>query len=177
MGISFPLLHAANSMGIIGYPESHFNLVRPGLMLYGIYPKAGLDIKLKPVLSLRSRITYLKRMPSGQGISYGRSYITKKETNVAVLPVGYGDGYPRNLSNRADVLIKGKRFRISGAVCMDQIMVDLGDSKIKLGDEAVLIGRQGKAGISVEELADLSGTIPYEIVCGIDSRVARLYIN
>jgi alanine racemase len=176
-GIHFPLLHAANSMGIIGYPESHFNLVRPGLMLYGIYPKAGLAIKLKPVLSLRSRITYLKRLPPGQGISYGRSYITKKETNVAVLPIGYGDGYPRNLSNRADVLIKGKRFRISGAVCMDQIIVDLGDCKIRLGDEVVLIGRQGSAGISVEELAKLSGTIPYEIVCGIDSRVTRLYIN
>jgi alanine racemase len=177
IGIQFPLLHAANSMGIMGYPQSHFNLVRPGLMLYGIYPKAGLDIKLKPLLSLKSRIIYLKRMPSGQGISYGRSYITKKETTIAVLPVGYGDGYPRNLSNRADVLIKGRRFRISGAVCMDQIMVDVGDLRVRVDDEVVLIGRQGKSEISAEELACLSQTIPYEIVCGIDSRVSRVYIN
>ena len=177
IGISFTLFHAANSMGIIGYPESHFNLVRPGLMLYGIHPKPNLDIKLKPCLSLKSRIIYLKRMPSGQGISYGRSYITKKETTMAILPVGYGDGYPRNLSNRADVLIKGKRFRISGAVCMDQIMVDVGDSRINVGDGAVLIGSQKNLQISAEELARLSQTIPYEIVCNISNRVPRLYIN
>ena len=140
IGIEFSLLHAANSMGIIQHPGSHFNLVRPGLMLYGIPPRQGLDIKLRPTLSLKSRIIYLKRMPSGQGISYGRSYITKKETTVAILPIGYGDGYPRNLSNRADVLIKGRRFRISGVVCMDQIMLDVGDSQVKVGDEAVLIG-------------------------------------
>ena len=177
IGIQFPLLHAANSMGIIGHPQSHFNLVRPGLMLYGIHPKQGLDIKLKPTLSLKSRIIYLKRMPSGQGISYGRSYITRKETTVAILPVGYGDGYPRNLSNRADVLIRGRRFRISGAVCMDQIMVDVGDSRVKVGDEAMLIGCQGNSRISAAELAELSQTIPYEIVCGIGSRVPRLYLN
>ncbi len=177
MGIRIPLFHAANSAGIIGYPESRFNLVRPGLMLYGIKPSQGLDIKLKPALSLKSRIIYLKRMPSGQGISYGRSYITRKETTVAVLPIGYGDGYPRNLSNRADVLIKGKRFRISGAVCMDQIMVDVGDLGVKIGDEAVLIGCQGNSRISAEELAYICGTIPYEIVCGIGNRVARLYLN
>ena len=177
IGIKIPLFHAANSMGIIGYPQSHFNLVRPGLMLYGIYPKPGLDINLKPALSLKSRVIYLKRVPSGQGISYGRSYITKKETTLAILPIGYGDGYPRNLSNRADILIKGRRFRISGAVCMDQIMVDVGDLGIKIGDEAVLIGRQGNQRISAEELACLSQTIPYEIVCGIGSRVPRLYPN
>ena len=177
MGIRIPLLHAANSMGIMGYPQSHFNLVRPGLMLYGIYPKPGLEVKLKPALSLKSRVIYLKRMPSGQGISYGRSYITSKETTLAILPIGYGDGYPRNLSNRADVLIKGRRFRISGAVCMDQIMVDVGDSSIKVGDEAVLIGRQGNLRISAEELACLSQTIPYEIVCSVGNRVPRLYPN
>jgi alanine racemase len=176
-GMEIPLLHTANSMGIIAYPQSHFNLVRPGLMLYGIYPRQGLDIKLKPLLSLKSRVIYLKRIPSGQGISYGRSYITSKETTVAVLPIGYGDGYPRNLSNRADVLIKGRRFRISGTVCMDQIMVDVGEARVKAGDEAVLIGCQGKMRISAEELARLAGTIPYEIVCGIGSRVARLYIK
>jgi len=119
----------------------------------------------------------LKRMPPGQSISYGRSYITEKETTMAVLPIGYGDGYPRNLSNRADVLVKGRRFKVSGAVCMDQIMVDVGDSRVKIGDEVVLIGSQGNSGISTEELARLSQTIPYEIVCGIGSRVGRVYIN
>lgn len=177
IGIEIPLLHTANSMGIIGYPKSHFNLVRPGLMLYGIHPKSGLDIKLKAALSLNCRIIYLKRVPSGQGISYGRSYITKKETTVATLSIGYGDGYPRNLSNRAEVLIKGGRFRISGAVCMDQVMVDIGDLEVRVGDRAVLIGNQGAQRISAEELALLCGSIPYEIVCGIGSRVPRLYIN
>ena len=177
IGIQIPLLHAANSMGIIGYPESHFNLVRPGLMLYGIHPRGGLDIKLKSLLSLKSRIIHLKRMPSGQGISYGHAYITRKETTVAVLPIGYGDGYPRNLSNRADVLIKGRRFRISGAVCMDHLMVDVGDLTVEVGDEVVLIGQQKKTRISVEELASLAQTIPYEIVCGIGSRVPRKYLN
>ncbi|MFH1339102.1 MAG: alanine racemase [Candidatus Omnitrophota bacterium] len=176
-GIRVPLCHAANSMGVIGYPRSHFNLVRPGLMLYGLYPKAGLNIKLKPVMSLKTRIIHLKHMPPGQGISYGRNYITKKETSVVILPIGYGDGYPRNLSNRADVLIKGRRFMISGAICMDQIMVDVGDLRVKVGDEAIFIGSQGKNSISAEELARLSGTIPYEIVCGIGSRVPRVYLK
>ncbi len=177
IGVKIPLCHSANSMGVMGYSQSHFNLVRPGLMLYGIHPKSGLDIKLKPVLSLKSRIVYLKRMPAGQGISYGRCYITKKETTVATLSVGYGDGYPRNLSNRGDVLMNGKRFRISGAVCMDQIMLDVGEERLKTGDEAVLIGSQKNLRISVEELAELAVTIPYEIVCGIGSRIPRIYSN
>ncbi|MFH1578047.1 MAG: alanine racemase [Candidatus Omnitrophota bacterium] len=176
-GIEIPLCHAANSMGIIGYPESHFNLVRPGLMLYGIYPKPGLNLKLEPVLSLKARIIYSKRVPSGQGISYGRKYITKKQTNIALLPIGYGDGYPRNLSNRADVLIKGRRFRISGTVCMDQITVDVGNLSAEIGDQAVLIGLQGKLKISAEELARVAKTIAYEILCGIGSRIPRVYIK
>lgn len=175
-GIRIPLVHAANSIAAADYKNSHFNMVRPGLILYGLYPCRGLKIKLKPVLSLMTRVIYLKQVPKGYGISYGHDYITKKKTTITTLPIGYGDGYPRNLSNRGPVLIRGRRFKISGRICMDQIMVDLGNFPVSLGDEAVLIGFQGKERISVEELADLSGTIPYEIVCGLGSRIPRVYI-
>ncbi|MEW6101373.1 MAG: alanine racemase [Candidatus Omnitrophota bacterium] len=174
-GIHIPLVHAANSMGVIGYKRCHFNLVRPGLAIYGLYPKADLGIKLKPVLSLKTKIIYVKEVPAHYGISYGHDYITKRRTRIATLPIGYGDGYPRNLSNLAPVLIKGERYRISGRICMDQIMVDIGSSRIKSGEEVVLIGRQGKMRITAEELARLSGTISYEIVCGLGSRIPRVY--
>lgn len=175
--INIPLAHAANSMGIIAYPQAHLNLVRPGLMLYGLYPKPKISLRLFPVLSLKTRIVFLKKLPPGQGISYGHTYITKKHTTVAVLPIGYGDGYPRNLSNKGEVLIRGRRFKISGTICMDQMMVDVGDFVVKVGDEVVLIGRQKKEIITAEELARLSGTIPYEIVCGIGNRVPRVYVD
>jgi alanine racemase len=174
-GIDIPLVHAANSIGLIDYQDSHFTMVRPGLVIYGLYPKSGLSINLKPVLSLKTRVIFIKRVPPGYGISYGCTYITKRSTHIVTLPIGYGDGYPRNLSNLAPLLIAGRRFRISGRICMDQIMVDVGNFKPKIGDEVVLIGRQGKQKVTVEELADLSGTIPYEIVCGLGSRIPRVY--
>jgi len=176
-GIKIPLVHAANSMGTIDFRNSHFNMVRPGLIVYGLYPKDNLKIRLKPVLSLKTKIVYFKTMPKGCGISYGHIYVTKKKTTVVTLPIGYGDGYPRNLSNIAPVLIRGRRFKVSGMVCMDQIMVDVGSLKVKIGDEAVLIGAQGKCKITTEELARLAGTIPYEIVCGLGGRIPRLYIG
>jgi alanine racemase len=186
-GINIPLIHAANSMGIIGYKNSHFNMVRPGLVIYGLYPeenfpaKAGSrqmreNITLKPVLCLKTKVIYTKRVPAGSGISYGHDYITKKDTTIVTLPIGYGDGYPRNLSNKAPVLIGGRRFKISGKICMDQLMVDVGNLAVRVGDEVVLIGSQGKNKITAEELAALSGTIPYEIVCGLGSRIPRVYI-
>lgn len=175
-GIRIPLVHAANSMGVIGYKESHFNMVRPGLVIYGLYPKKNLKIDLKPVLSLKTSVIYIKKMPRGHGISYGHDYVTKKDTRIVTLPIGYGDGYPRNLSNRAPVLIKGKHFKISGRICMDQIMVDVGKRAVRVGDEVVLIGRQGRNKVTAEELAHLCGTIPYEIVCGLGSRIPRKYI-
>ncbi len=174
-GIHIPLLHAANSIAVINFKNSHFNMVRPGLVIYGLSPLENLPIKLKPVLSLKTKIVYYKRVPKGYGISYGRDYITKSNTTVVNLPIGYGDGYPRNLSNKGPVLIQGKLFKISGRICMDQIMVDVGDTKVRIGDEAVLIGTQGKNKITAEELAVLSGTIPYEIVCGLGSRIPRVY--
>jgi len=140
-----------------------------------LHPKGNLKIKIKPVLSLKTRVVFTKRVPAGRGISYGHYYITKKNTNIVTLPIGYGDGYPRNLSNKAPVLIRGKSFKICGRICMDQIMVDVGDTHIKIGDEVVLIGTQGKKKITVEDLATLSGTIPYEIACGLGSRIPRVY--
>ena len=174
-GIIIPLIHAANSIGLINYRNSHFTMVRPGLVIYGLYPKKNLGIKLKPVLSLKTRVVFIKQVGPGYGISYGLTYITKRSTGVVTLPVGYGDGYPRNLSNLAWLLIGGRRFRISGKICMDQIMVDVGNFKPKIGDEVVLIGKQGKQQVTVEELANLSGTISYEIVCGLGNRIPRIY--
>lgn len=174
-GINIPLVHAANSIGLVNYRNSHFTMVRPGLVIYGLYPKKNLKLDLKPVLSLKTRVVFIKQVDAGYGISYGATYLTKRPTRIVTLPVGYGDGYPRILSNLAWLLIGGKRFRISGRICMDQIMVDVGNFKPKIADEVVLIGRQGKQRVTVEELADLSGTIPYEIVCGLGSRIPRIY--
>jgi len=174
-GIVIPLVHAANSIGLIDYLDSHFTMVRPGLVIYGLYPKKGLGINLKPVLSLKTRVVFIKQVPAGYGISYGHAYITSRPARIITLPIGYGDGYPRNLSNLASVLIGGRRRRVSGRICMDQIMVDVGSQKPKIGDEVVLIGKQGKQKITVEELARLSGTIPYEIVCSLGSRIPRIY--
>ncbi len=176
-GISIPLVHAANSMGVIEHGRSHFNMVRPGIVIYGLHPKDNIDIKLKPVLSLKTKVVFVKKVPSGCGVSYGHEYVTGKPTRIATMPIGYGDGYPRNLSNQAPVLIRGKRFTVCGRICMDQMMVDIGDFSVKVGDTAVLIGSQGKETITVEELASLSGTIPYEIVCGLGSRIPRIYVE
>jgi len=176
-GIHIPWIHAANSMGVIDYKSSHFNMVRPGLIVYGLYPAQNLKIKLKPVLSLKTKVIYIKQVPAGFGISYGHDYVTKRKTRIATLPIGYGDGYPRNLSNQAQVLIRGRRFRVSGKICMDQILVDVGTFRVNVGDEVVLIGSQGKDKITAEELARLCGTIPYEIVCGLGSRIPRVYID
>ncbi|MDD5561943.1 MAG: alanine racemase [Candidatus Omnitrophica bacterium] len=176
-GIVIPLVHAANSVGLIDYRDSHFTMVRPGLVIYGLRPKPGLRVNLKPVLSLKTRVIFVKQVPVGYGISYGHAYITKRLTNIVTLPIGYGDGYPRNLSNIAPLLISGRRFYVSGRVCMDQIMADVGKLKPRLADEVVLIGKQGKEEITTEELADLAGTIPYEITCGLGSRIPRIYIS
>jgi len=173
--INIPLVHAANSMGVLEYKQSHFNMVRPGLVIYGLHPKEKLVINLKPVLSLKTKVIFVKNVPAGSGISYGHEYITKRATQIVTLPIGYGDGYPRNLSNKAPVLIKGRRFKICGRICMDQIMVDVGRTPVRIGDEVVLIGTQGKNKVTVEELADLSDTIPYEIVCGLGSRIPRIH--
>jgi len=175
--INIPLYHCANSAGTLLYKESHLDMVRPGLVIYGMYPKDIPNIKFKPVMSLKARIVLVKRLPKNFGISYGHTYYTKKDTNIAVIPVGYGDGYFRKFSNKAFVLIRGRRFRIAGRICMDQFMVDVGNLNLKIGEEVVLLGRQKKEIILAEELASLSKTIPYEITTSLGMHLPRIYLS
>jgi len=177
-GIQIPYRHAANSIGIVGFAKSHLNFVRPGLIIYGMYPKKNFKnkLKLKPSLSLKSKIVYLKDVPPGRSISYGRTYITQRHTKIATIPIGYGDGYGRILSNKGEVLVRGVRAPVIGKVTMDQTMIDVGHIKnVKVGDDVVLIGKQKRHRITAEELARLCSTIPYEIVCSLGARVPRLY--
>lgn len=176
-GVNVKFIHAANSSGILAYKEAHFNAVRPGIMLYGYYPdkKYMSRLELKPVEKLVSKINYIKTMPKGSGISYDKTFITKRETKIAVVPIGYADGYKRVFSNRADVLINGRRARVVGKVCMDMIMVDITDlENVSVNDDVYLFDNDK---IKVEELADIADTINYEIISTIGSRVERVYVN
>lgn len=176
-GIDIPLAHAANSAAVLKYTRSYFDLVRPGLMIYGLYPARGTKLHLRPALQFKTRIVYLKWVSAGRSVSYGRTWIARQPTRVATLPVGYADGYNRLLSNRGAVLVRGKRLPVIGRVCMDMCMVDVTPLKkeVKIGDEVVLIGRQGKERITAEEIADKMGTINYEVTCNISKRVPRMY--
>ena len=179
-GIAPSLVHLANSAATITLPEAYFDLVRPGLMLYGIYPSPVMasQICLKPVLSWKTRILQLKRVPAGSSISYGQTFVTKRESLIATLPIGYADGYSRLLSNRGEVLVGGKRAPVAGRVCMDLTMIDVtGIEKIQPGDEVVLLGRQGDAEISADEMAAWANTISYEILTSISNRVPRIHYN
>lgn len=172
--------HISNTGAIFNLPESHLNMVRPGLSIYGVSPSEFVkDVeKLKPVLSLKTKVAFLKNIPAGRTLSYARTYKTEKEMKVATLPVGYGDGYPRFLSNKGHVIIKGKKARILGAVTMDQLMVDVTNIEdVKIEDIAVLIGKQGKEEITATEISRLGGTIPYEIFTSINKRVQRIYLD
>lgn len=166
--------HIANSGGVVYYPQSHFDMVRPGLMAYG-YPPCFDGIA--PCFSLKSKISYFKVVAPNSGIGYGHTYTTKCETRIVTIPIGYGDGYRRALSNRGSVLIRGKRFPIAGAICMDQFMVDIGRAEMYVGDEVLLIGRQGAEEIPLAEIARLSDMIPYEVLCLFNERIPRIYLN
>lgn len=179
-GYSFPLRHLANSAGILDYPESYYDMVRPGCILYGYWP--GPDSKrritLQPAFTLKTRIVYLKSVSAGTAVSYGLTYIAPSKRVLATLPIGYADGYRRALSNKGHVLVRGRRCPVVGRVCMDQCIVDVTDvPNVSLGDEVVLIGRQGNNEITVAELAELAGTIDLEILCGITARVRRVYLK
>ena len=178
-GISFSICHCDNSAGIIDMPKWHCDMVRMGITLYGMYPSDEVDktrLSIRPCLSLRSRLVFIKTVPAGTMISYGGTYITKKEMRIGTVPVGYADGYSRALSNKGSVLICGKRAPIVGRVCMDQFMVDLsGIPEAKRFDEVTLIGEDGSEAVTADELAGLIGTINYELVCDISKRVPRVY--
>lgn len=178
MGFDFKYKHISNSAGLIAFPSWSGNLVRPGIVLYGSYPSPDFRslIKLKPVMTLKTCIGLLKRVPLGERISYGGTYATKRESLVGVLPIGYADGYNRKLSNQGEVLIRGQRAPVVGRVCMDYIMADVTDIPgVSLGDEAVLMGRQGGGQISAEEIAEKIGTLSYEVLCLVGKRVPRIY--
>jgi alanine racemase len=180
-GIEVPLRHAANSAGALAHPESRFDMVRCGIAVYGIPPSAPLAdvVELRPALRLVSSVSHLKVVPAGSAISYGRRYAVERPSHIATVPIGYADGVRRALSaTGGEVLIGGRRRPIAGTVTMDQLMVDLGDDEtVSVGDEVVLIGRQGDAEIIATEWADRLDTIGYEVVCGIGTRVPRRWIE
>jgi alanine racemase len=177
-GVEIPERHMANSGAIISLPGSHLDMVRPGIMLYGYPPGQGMPERypVRPVLSLVSRVAFVKDVDAGVSISYGRKYFTGARTTVTTVPMGYGDGYSRLLTGKAEVLIRGLRFRVAGTICMDQLMVDVGtDAGIAVGDEVVFIGRSGTEVITAWDVASRIGSIPYETTCALTPRVPRVY--
>jgi alanine racemase len=173
-----PLIHAANSAALLAHPDSRFDLVRTGIAIYGIPPAPILADRapLQPALSLKTRVSHVKTLAAGERLSYGLRYELARPSRIATVPIGYADGVPRNLGAvGGQVLVHGARHPIAGTVTMDQLMVDVGDENVSVGDEVVLIGRQGTETVTAEEWAERMGTIGYEIVCAIGARVPRIY--
>ncbi len=172
-------IHAANSGAILSLPESYFNLVRPGVMMYGYYPSREVkkSIALEPAMRLQTRVLFVKRVPQGAFISYNRTFQTQRESVLATLPIGYADGFLRRFSNNMSVLIRGLKCPVAGRVCMDQIIVDVSAiPDIRAGEEVVLMGRQDEEEISIYDWCEKLETIPYEVTCGISRRVPRVYV-
>lgn len=179
LGMPMPLRHLANSGGVLNFPQTHLDMVRPGLLLYGVYPESNSPrtVEVRPALALRSQVVYFKVVRAGRSISYGATWRVDRDTRVVTVPIGYGDGFPRALSSRGQVLIRGRRYPIAGRVCMDQFMVDIGWDSAFNEDEVVLIGRQGDDSIRVEDIAAWAGTIPWEILTGLNHRIPRSYVS
>lgn len=182
LGLHIPVKHAANSAAIIDLPGTHLNMVRAGIAIYGLSPSTEPmqeKIDLRPALRLKARLAQVKTVPAGTSISYGRTYITRRESRIATVPLGYADGYTRLLSNKTAVLLQGQRVPQIGTICMDQFMIDVSSlpAEVKPGDEVVLIGKQQEQNITADELAGLIGTINYEIVCMISDRVPRIFLK
>ena len=179
--VTFTYYHCSNSAGIIDMKEANMDLVRAGIATYGMYPSEEVvkeNVPLKPAMELISHVAHVKWVKTGTPISYGGTFVTDKRTRVATIPVGYGDGYPRSLSNKGYVLIKGKKAPILGRVCMDQFMVDVTEiSNVQFGDKVTLIGEDGSEKLPVEVLSDLSGRFNYEFVCALSKRIPREYIR
>jgi alanine racemase len=169
--------HMANSGGTAFFKQAHFDMVRPTLMTLGYAPTLAPENlnAIKPCLSVKTKVSYFKVVEEGIGISYGHSHVTHKKTRIVTVPIGYGDGYRRSLSNKGSVLIRGKRFPIVGTICMDQLMVDVGDQEVRVGDEVVLIGKQAEEEITLQEVAQLCDTNTYEILCAFNDRLPRRY--
>lgn len=178
-GVTFIYHHCSNSAGIIDLPEVNMDIVRAGITLYGLWPSDEVQkdrIDLHPLMSLKSHVVYVKELPKGREISYGGTFVTDKDMKIATIPVGYGDGYPRGLSNKGYVLIHGQKAKILGRVCMDQFMVDVTNiADVTIGTEVTLLGKDGTMTITMEELGDLSGRFNYEFACDMGKRVPRVF--
>jgi alanine racemase len=178
-GYEFEWVHACNSAAMVNLPEAWFNLIRPGISIYGMMADEALlgRIDLRPALRLVSRVIKTKAIRKGETVGYGMKYIAPEDTRIAVVPLGYGDGYSRSFTNKSQCIIGGRRYELVGSVCMDQLMVDIGDGEVEIGDRVVLVGSSGGEAISANELAGLIGTIPYEITTRILQRIPRIYID
>ena len=178
-GVRIPIKHCSNSAGIVDILDANMDMVRAGIILYGLWPSDEVNkrsMDLQPVMSLKSHISYLKKLEAGRKISYGRTYETTENQLIATVPVGYGDGYARSLSNKGYVIIRGQKAPICGKVCMDQFMVDVSHIEgVRVGDAVTLLGRDGNEHITMEELGDLSERFNYEFACLITPRVPRVY--
>lgn len=180
IGIKIPLKHCCNSGGIISFPEMHMDMVRAGVILYGLYPSKEAEgkINLKPAMELKAVVSQVKEIPKNTSLSYGRTFVSNEKMKIASVTIGYADGYSLRFSNNSEVLVKGKRANIVGRVCMDQLMIDVTDIEgVKSGDVITVFGTDGQEKISVDYLADKIGTINYEIVCLIGKRVPRMYVD
>jgi alanine racemase len=177
--LPFPVRHISNSGGIIQLPEANLDMVRPGILLYGVYPSEEVPklIKVRPALNWKSLVIYFKVIKPGHPVGYGLTWQSDKPVRAVTIPVGYGDGYFRNLSNKSEVIIRGKRFPVIGNISMDQIVVNIDNDSAYNGDEVILLGSDSKVSITCEELAQWAGTIPYEILTNINTRVPRVYVE
>lgn len=179
-GINIPLKHASASAGLMDFDDLFFNAVRPGIILYGYYPSDDVmkdRLPIKPVMSLKSYVMYIKDIENGDTIGYGRTYMANEKRTIATIPAGYADGYNRLLSNKGCVLVNGKRAQLKGRICMDQCMADITGINAKQWDEVVLMGKQGNEEITADEIANEIGTISYEVLCMVSKRVPRVYIK
>lgn len=176
------ICHLANSGGVLNYSDSYFDMVRPGILTYGYKPSSdlklnNLDLLVQPVLSLKSHVTYFKVVAKGTGISYNHTYHTLNQTRILTIPIGYGDGYRRSLSNIGEVIVRSKKYTIVGNICMDMLMVDIGQDEAYVGDEVILVGSDGNNTIYLDDIAKLCNTITYEILCGFNVRIPRILVD